>query len=1503
MRKFAALGILASALVLSATPSIAKNNQITKEDRDARIIIEFKQNSRNLTNAQLRVYQDQALSIIRDNITSNFDLVGRYSNILNGVVINVPSSKVNAIRNLEFVSNLDYDTLHHIEGQGDGGIVIRKANEGNVIDDNISAQTMNVPANSKKGEGILVGILDTGFLLNHKAEDGNVYTHETFTALDSSIKTKISSASETNAIVAKEGFHGKAETVDTLYFNSKVPYYYDYGGAVIGRDDYGTVFNQDNDVFSPISDHGLHVASMAAGNGPTYKGIAENAQLALFKVFTEYYPNDKEKKDGYKQSTGCFDTAVLDALEDALLLDCDVLNMSFGSDLNDFNSDSIVYKALARLQNEGIWSNYSAGNSGKGYYDGTAYGGWTLDMLETGILGGEANNEAVMTIAANQADRQYYTQAIQINDKYITYTDQVVSNSSTTYNPDRHLTDVAKPGKEVDWIKVPGFGKASDYKNINAKGKIAVIDRGDNTFAEKVEEASKAGAVAAAIVNNSSETVRMSFGDDVTPMIPVVLIAYEDRDNFDAGAGKFKVIENVYVDNLTARQMASFSSDGATYDYRIKPEITAPGHLVKGAVSENEAGEVIETSTNTYDYWSGTSMSAPNYTGAIALLLGEHTKETNGKLDVDPDYVKSVNARTMSTADQMVDKYGVDASVRIQGAGMVNVGNALQSDVYLQETSANISKAKIELLNNEDIARGDIKLAFDAINEGKEKTYEATIKVYRPTVYCYERHPNSKENPSLNGVKLQAITNTLIKEIKTTVTIPEGKTNIVLETVSLSDEEKAFINENFEAACPIEGYVVLTNAKEPKLSIPFLGYYGDVKTAPVVEPFNFEKVPGKTYQSAITNGILEIMGFDKGDFSSDIAYGYFDKDFYKEDDEDEDDDEESPLTDWLYNKASLTDIKGSNKATFNQINTMENADGSHTLIVNNNNKCNSIIIQQYVMRSVSYNDLTITKKSDNSVVLNDHMFDTFWGDSGDEEEGREANFSLAKSFCLDDYLSNGIIGHRAYTIIGLFDHDTDVDYPEGEYEIKFDYTLTDGTHQVLKYNLVISNNTPNVAYVLDAGDYVRIRFENADMNYVTLAGKTIVDVKHDELGYYVDVNKTDFKNGKILATGTSVLRNNATVIALDNSTDNIAISNLGLTTTHKFTVDKVVNDNILSYTLTYLNNNKETVIQGDVYVSLTIPEGYSVKDTKVFDYNKNGERVATEFTNNGRNIRFLTKKGQFDIELGSAITLSKFEVSAPNKTLYAVNDKLDLTGAAAIATYSDGTKSEVVDYEVSAVNMATAGEKTVTFTYKNKSASFKINVINKTVIGAYISTLPSKLEYTVGEELSTAGIGVTVAYSDGSYAVISDVTAGTVDMSSVGTKTVTIAAAGMELTYTITVLKSGVEKIEITTEASKLSYSVGEKLDTTGLVLTVTYKDGTTATVSNFSVLKFDSSKEGKTTVLIAYGGQFASYEVTINAAARKGGCGGSIAATSIILSTTAVLGATLLLLKKRKEK
>ena len=59
-----------------------------------------------------------------------------------------------------------------------------------------------------------------------------------------------------------------------------------------------------------------------------------------------------------------------------------------------------------------------------------------------------------------------------------------------------------------------------------------------------------------------------------------------------------------------------------------------------------------------------------------------------------------------------------------------------------------------------------------------------------------------------------------------------------------------------------------------------------------------------------------------------------------------------------------------------------------------------------------------------------------------------------------------------------------------------------------------------------------------------------------------------------------------------------------------------------------------------------------------------------------------------------------------------------------------------------------------------------------------------------------------------------------------------------------------------------------DNLDLSGLVLTVTYSDGTTETVTDTSKMKvtgFDNSKTGEQTVTVEYEGATAKFDVTVS--------------------------------------
>ena len=80
------------------------------------------------------------------------------------------------------------------------------------------------------------------------------------------------------------------------------------------------------------------------------------------------------------------------------------------------------------------------------------------------------------------------------------------------------------------------------------------------------------------------------------------------------------------VDNVAGGSVSKFSSWGPTPDLRIKPEITAPGGHIYSSVEDDK-----------YKDMSGTSMAAPQVTGATAILK-QYIKAKNIQTDNSSDY-------------------------------------------------------------------------------------------------------------------------------------------------------------------------------------------------------------------------------------------------------------------------------------------------------------------------------------------------------------------------------------------------------------------------------------------------------------------------------------------------------------------------------------------------------------------------------------------------------------------------------------------------------------------------------------------------------------------------------------------------------------------------------------------------------------------------------------------------------------------------------------------------
>ena len=207
---------------------------------------------------------------------------------------------------------------------------------------------------------------------------------------------------------------------------------------------------------------------------------------------------------------------------------------------------------------------------------------------------------------------------------------------------------------------------------------------------------------------------------------------------------------------------------------------------------------------------------------------------------------------------------------------------------------------------------------------------------------------------------------------------------------------------------------------------------------------------------------------------------------------------------------------------------------------------------------------------------------------------------------------------------------------------------------------------------------------------------------------------------------------------------------------------------------------------------------------------------------------------------GSIVDSLVFEVSViPSAVLYyqwyqclgaISNSETDmLVGTEASFTIpSDLTAGTYYYYcIVSAVGAESVTSNVVTVTV-NPSVDVTLDIIE-------ITNWPIKRQYTVNEALDLSGLVVTAVYSDGStcditdFCVIEPVKGAVLD--TVGTQTVTVSYTEGDVTETdyfeVTVIAKTLELIDIkvTMLPSKLVYTVGEKLDLTGIVVTAQYDD------------------------------------------------------------------------------
>ena len=641
------------------------------------------------------------------------------------------------------------------------------------------------------GSGMVVAVLDTGLDSRHTA-----FSVENFTSqkLGLTYEDVAAVVTRTEAYKLAGGL-----SVDDVYINEKVPFGYDYA-------------DNDPDVYSTHNNHGTHVSGVIVGRDDTITGVAPNAQLVSMKVFSDV-----------------MDTAraswILSALEDCVVLGVDVINMSLGTacGFGSEGEEELESGVYDRIRSAGISLVVAASNSYSSAYGSEKNGNLGLTSNpDTGTVGSPGTYAGTMSVASINGEETPY---IKYDDTII-YFDESTNGASKENDFFETLLGDAQ-SKKYEYVVIPGVGRTADYTGLDMTGKIALVRRGDNTFEEKAMIAEAQGAAGIIIYNNVSGEIKMNVGK---AELAVCSIAQDDGEMLaQQGGGTLTISKS----QTSGPFISEFSSWGPTPDLGIKPEITAHGGNILSSVTGGG-----------YDRLSGTSMACPNLAGVV-ILLRQYVVENFPAIANDNRAVNDmVNCLMMSTADIALSTNGLPYFVRKQGAGLANLMNAIQTPAYITTYDKDgnaMDKAKLELGDDPE-KTGVYEMKFAVENFGDKKlSYELGYYVMTEGVSDTKTSAGettvTEEARILDGasVVITAVDGEAHKGSK--ITVPAGETVEVTVTVTLGEQDKAYLNESFENGMYVEGFLTLTAKSGTKvdLSVPFLAFYGDWTEAPLFD--------------------------------------------------------------------------------------------------------------------------------------------------------------------------------------------------------------------------------------------------------------------------------------------------------------------------------------------------------------------------------------------------------------------------------------------------------------------------------------------------------------------------------------------------------------------------------------------------------------------------------------------------------------------------------------------
>ena len=542
-----------------------------------------------------------------------------------------------------------------------------------------------------KGEGVVVGVLDTGINTDHASfaptgADG--YTVVNPLGAGKFLgDCQISAFAErcNDKLIGVFSYKAITDTYKADEFQDPEKPWWEENIAI--RPAFGEDYNG----------HGSHTASTAAGNVlvdvpllgnsgaqgdgvdtgfhfPQLSGVAPHANIVAFQVC---WPGS-----GGDPYAGCPGEALVAAVEDAVTAGVDVINFSIGGS-EDSPWQSPLEQAFLAAHNAGIVVAASAGNSGS---DGSSE-----------IMGQiDHSSPWLMNVAASSHSRN-----IDISGKTMT---GFTGGDSTP----PEFTGKSISGEVTGPVVLAeNFGNKLCTEPF-AEGtfthnEIVVCERGENARVAKATNVKAGGAGGFVLYNTSwDDTVAegMTF-NDVYPL-PGIHLSAMDGDALKAwlssGADHTATITasaiTRTIDPSQADILANFSSRGpSTYvKEHLIPMVSAPGVDIYAANSDDQPFTAAGNSSD-FTMMSGTSMASPHVAGALALLKQAHPTWSSSEIQ---NALQMTSEQTLRYKPYSWAEEFLDAGTYRAGSGRINVLSAINTGLTMHESVENFQAADPE---------------------------------------------------------------------------------------------------------------------------------------------------------------------------------------------------------------------------------------------------------------------------------------------------------------------------------------------------------------------------------------------------------------------------------------------------------------------------------------------------------------------------------------------------------------------------------------------------------------------------------------------------------------------------------------------------------------------------------------------------------------------------------------------------------------------------------------